>query len=173
MPEEMKHWVVSLAHQGVEVATKTLSQSSAPTVTSGSAPGESGKVTTPDNSSLVGLSHYPDNLLRSMPTEPITVTYLIEHRSALNGKMVRVRGVIVRTLLGEAACPSGGAGVPPGTCAQPSIYLTDEGKEPRDANANIRILVNASDTSYYVGQVVVIQGTVSGNQSAVLLVKDE
>jgi hypothetical protein len=173
IPEEMKHQAVSLARQGVEVATKTLNQSSTLAVTLGSAPGERGEVTAPDHSSSVGLSYYPDKLVRSIPADPITVTYLIEHRSALNGKAVRVRGVVVRTLLGEVACPSGGAGVPPGACAQPSIYLADEGKDPRDANANIRVLVNASDTNYYMDQVVVIRGTVSGNQSAVLLIQDE
>jgi hypothetical protein len=171
IPEETKQHVVSLAHQGVDVVTKTLSQLSIPALSSGSVPGESGEATAPDNRSSIGLSHYPDSPLRVMPTEPITVTYLIEHRSALNGKMVRVRGVVVHTLLGEAACPSGAAGVPPGACAQPSIYLADEGKEPRDANVNIRVLVSASDTSYYVGQIVVIQGTVFGNPSAVLLAK--
>jgi hypothetical protein len=171
IPEQAKQQVVSLAHQGGEVVTKTLSQLSIPALSSGSAPGESGEATAPDNRSSVGLSHYPDNPLRVTPTEPITVTYLLEHRSALNGKMVRVRGVVVRTLLGEAACPSGAAGVPPGACAQPSIYLTDEGKEPREANDDLRVLISASETGYQVGQVVMIQGTVFGSPSAVLLVK--
>jgi hypothetical protein len=171
IPEETKQRAVSHGHQGVEIVTKTLSQWSIPALSSGSAPGYSGEATAPDNRSSGGLSRYPDNPLSVMPTEPITVTYLIEHRSALNGKMVRVRGVVVRTLLGEAACPSGGAGVPPGACAQPSIYLTDEGKVSREAHFDLRVLISASETGYQVGQVVVIQGTVSGHPSAVLLVK--
>jgi hypothetical protein len=171
IPEQPKQQVVSLAHQGGAVVIKTLGQFSIPALSSGSAPGASGEATAPDHRSSGGLSYYPDNPLRVTPAEPITVTYLIEHRSALNGKMVRVRGVVVRTLLGEAACPSGAAGVPPGACAQPSIYLTDEGKEPREANYDLRVLISASETGYQAGQVVVIQGTVFGNPSAVILVK--
>jgi hypothetical protein len=171
-PEEAKDFAWFLAPQEVEVVTEMHSRTSTSGLPSGSALGNSGEIIAPDQSSPVGLSLYPDHPLTSVPAAPLTVTALIKHRSALNGQMVKVRGVVVRTLLGEVACPSGGAGISPGVCAQPSIYIADEGKELREAHEVLRILIQESDAGYHIGQVVVIQGRVIGNRTAVHMVQE-
>jgi hypothetical protein len=171
-PEDAKDFAWILAPQEVEVVTETHSRPSIPVLPLGSAPGNSREITAPGQRSPVDLSLYPDHPLRSVPTAPITVTDLIKHRSALDGQMVKVRGEVVHTLLGEAACPSGGTGISPGAYAQPSIYLTDEAKELREAHEALRILVQESDTGYHIGQVVVIRGRVIGHRTAVYMVQE-
>lgn len=171
-PEDTQAVAWMLAPQGVEVVTEMPSQPSTPGLPSGSTPGSSGEITAPGQSSPVGLALYPDHPLSLVPTAPITVSDLITHRSALNGQMVQVRGVVVHTLLGEAACPPRGAGISPGACAQPSIYLADEGKEEWEAHEALRILVQESDTGYDIGQGVIIRGRVIGHRTAVHMVQE-
>ncbi|NTV81291.1 MAG: hypothetical protein HGA24_07710 [Candidatus Aminicenantes bacterium] len=52
-------------------------------------------VVEPEDPQQIGLAPYPDEPLTAIPTEPISVKELVEHRSALNGQTVRVRGVVV------------------------------------------------------------------------------
>lgn len=114
-----------------------------------------------------GLTSYPDLPLTSVPDEAVTVKFLIEHRSALDGKTVKVRGVVVGTLLGEAACPSRGM------CANPRIYLSDMSAENRDKAYDLTVLVNEGEQkgAYPVGIFREIQGIVAGSKSGVVIRK--
>jgi hypothetical protein len=122
----------------------------------------------PENPAEIGLSNYPDNPLETIPAEPISVKFLIEHRSALNNQGVQVRGVVVETLLGEKACPPDR-----GMCAQPSIYLAETMDANRDPNYDLRILVNEAEqeADYPIGETVELQALVQANQTTVILQK--
>lgn len=89
-----------------------------------------------------GLAAPPDLRLISMPKQPLSVKFVIEHRSALNGKAIEVQGVVVRTLLGEKACPQTGLA---GLCAKPSLYLADTPEEERDKLYDLRVLMSEAE----------------------------
>ena len=114
-----------------------------------------------------GLAPYPDEPLDSIPTAPVSVKFLVEHRTALNGKTVTVRGFVVSALLGKAACP----GPPIMACGQPSIRLADIIGETRDKNYDIRVRVSEAEKDYSVGQVAEVKGTVASSKIAVYLEK--
>jgi hypothetical protein len=125
----------------------------------------------PRGSLQSGLSQYPDHPLNKMPTEPISPRFLIEHRSALHGKTVKVRGTVVRVLTSDDAAPSSPGSVTPspGRFAQPRLFLADSPAKDRDKNYDLVVLLREGDKGYPVGQLVEIKGTVDGNQAAVVV----
>jgi len=104
-----------------------------------------------------GLALYPDNLINSLPTEAIPVKYLIEHRSALNGKTIQVKGIVADTIFG--------------TDAQPSIIIADSNAANRDKNYDLRIGLNETDQNYTIGQTVVVKGVIDGSRVSVFMRK--
>jgi hypothetical protein len=122
----------------------------------------------PEDPAASGLYKYPDEPLDSIPSAPISVRYLVEHRSALNRQVVRVRGVVVATLLGEKACPPD-----MGMCAQPSLFLADTSAGDRDKNYDVRVLVGEQEqeSDYPVSGTVEMRGAVLGDKSTVVLQK--
>jgi hypothetical protein len=119
----------------------------------------------------VGLSKYPDLPLAEVPSEPQTVEFVAQHRTALNGRRITLQGVIVSALLGERACPTNPMmGMP---CAQPRIVLASTDNESRDANYDTMVVLQANDkTAYEVGEDVEITGTVLSGKSSVTIRKD-
>lgn len=92
------------------------------------------------------LSTYPDLPLGNLDlSKPLSIKVVVEHRMALNGKTISVRGYVVSTLLGEAECGGSGA------CAQPRIVLADTTKAARDINYDLTVLLNETDQGYSVG----------------------
>jgi len=124
-----------------------------------------GSFTTSDQS---GLSKYPDGPLASIPITPISVKFLVEHRSALNDKIVTARGVVVSASLGACGGMSG-----PGImgCAKPLIILADTIQESRNKDYDTDVLVSDYEKGYAVGQTVEVKGTVSSSKVAVVLMK--
>lgn len=122
-------------------------------------------VVQPEDPSQVGLAPYPDLPLDASIHDPMSVTYLIEHRSALNGQVVNVQGIVVATLLGEKACPPD-----MGMCAQPSVFLADTPDPGRDPLYDLRVLVmeNAAETDFPVGTLIVLRVQVSGEATGVV-----
>lgn len=119
----------------------------------------------PEDPAGVGLSAYPDRPLAALPVAPISVRELIEHRSALNDRIVRVRGVVVATLLGDQACPSDR-----GACAQPSLFLADTTQAGRDPHYDLRVLVSEAEIEedYPIGATVELRVRVYGDRAAVV-----
>ena len=100
--------------------------------------------------------------------EPISVSYLIEHRSALNGQTVRVKGLVLGMMLGDKAC------LPDrGMCAQPSIFLADTVENTKNPHYDLRVLVSEQEREedYKLGQLVEVRGTVYGDRTAVVFSK--
>jgi hypothetical protein len=115
-----------------------------------------------------GSAYGPDYPLETPPATPVTVKFLVEHRTALNEKRVTVHGVIVATLLGDKACPPDR-----GMCAQPRITIADIANSSRDTSYDLEILLpEEGNDSYNIDQIVDISGTVSASPSAVILSKE-
>lgn len=124
----------------------------------------------------VGLASYPDKPLGATLPEPLSMKDVIGHRSALHGKTIRVKGVVVATLLGEKACGNTlgqGNTVGPGMCAQPRIFIADSQDKNRDPHYDVQVLLpeDTKDTAYTVGQQVVLRVVVTSSTVAVSLRK--
>jgi|GEM_PF-3880129 len=119
----------------------------------------------PEDRNKAGLAPDPDLTITSLPTESVSVKFVVEHRSALNGKSIKIRGMIAGTLLGEKACPPDR-----GMCAQPSIYLADTTAESRNKLYDLRVLVNEAEQekNYPVGKTIEIQVVIDGSKVAVV-----
>lgn len=122
----------------------------------------------PEDPNKVGLAPYPDLPLISLPAEPVAVKFAVEHRSALNSKLVQVRGVIVGTLLGEKACPSDR-----GMCASPMIFLADTAGEDRNKLYDLVVQVNEEEQekNYPIGKTIEMQGILEGSKTSVVMMK--
>lgn len=118
--------------------------------------------------------------IKDLPLEkivtPLSIKDAIEHRSALNGKIITVKGYVVFTLLGEEACPTNkenGMTPSPQGCAEPRIMLADTQDEDRDTSYDLLVLVAEAenDLDYKIGQSVEITGQVDASPSAIVLRK--
>lgn len=114
---------------------------------------------------VIGLSAYPDMSLTVPPSGPVDVKFLLEHRSAFNGKVVSVRGTVVGVMLGESACPPDR-----GACAMPSVFLAESSDPNRDPLYDLRVLMpgETSEGDYVVGKTVVLRVIVDGNNEYVV-----
>ena len=128
---------------------------------------------TPQDSSTSGLASYPDDPLPAVPPGPILPRFLAEHRSALNGQVVELQGVVVFALVGDDACPASST-----HCAEPSIILAETPHSGRDRNYDVLVLVRPydvpvrtrpEDTPYHVGDQVQVRGIVQASKVTVLL----
>lgn len=127
-------------------------------------------VAEPEDPQHLGLAPYLDEPLDTLPTKPISVKDLVEHRSALNGQTVWLRGVVVATLLGEKACPPDR-----GMCAQPSIFLAETTNANRNPHYDVRILVSEAEqeAAYPIGETIELLVTVQGDKTSLSLQKVE
>jgi len=122
----------------------------------------------PEDPAKIGLSPYPDRPIDEPLVEPLSVTYLIEHRSALNGQTVRVKGLLAGMLLGEKACPPDR-----GMCAQPSLFLTDTLEPTRNPHYDLRVLVGEAEheEDHRLGDMLEVRGTVYGDHASIVFTK--
>jgi hypothetical protein len=112
----------------------------------------------------------PDLPLEQEITGAVSPRFVIQHRSALDGKKIAVRGLVVSSLTGEAACPPGR-----GMCAQPRVTLSDgeDGVAP-DPTFDLVVLLPEGDTGVYErGQEVELTGIVSASAFAAVLRKEQ
>ncbi len=119
----------------------------------------------PEDPNKTGLAPYPDLPLTSLPQRSFSIKFVNEHRSALNGRTILTRGIIVGTLLGEKACPPDR-----GMCAQPSIFLADTAGENRNKLYDLRVLVGEEEQekSYPIGKTIDLQVVIDGSKIAVI-----
>jgi hypothetical protein len=113
-----------------------------------------------------GLALYPDEPLTALPAGPLSMRFLVEHRSALVGQAVEARGVVVLAKLGEAACSPVRGG-----CGEPYLYLADTPDADRDENYDILVRLGRDETNYRVGETVRIRGIVHASKVAMYLRK--
>src|SRR3990167_4443545 len=97
-----------------------------------------------------------------MPTDPVSVSYVIEHRSALNGKTVQVTGVVVANWLKQ----EDPTGLKMGMYMQPSIFLADSASTSRNPLYDLRVLVpegmELPEDQYMAGKTVTVWARVDG-----------
>src|SRR3989338_4278817 len=106
-----------------------------------------------------GTFRIQDNPLSVVPASAISVEYLIEHRSALNGKTVKVKCVVVVDWTDASRCSPYAEML----CPQPIIYIADSALDSRPTYYDLRVVLSEGDTSYKIGQSVEIKGTVEGS----------
>jgi hypothetical protein len=116
-----------------------------------------------------GLGKYKDKKLETLPTKAVSPKYIIEHRTALNDKIVSVSGVIV-SVLQPPANNSGAGGVRNMANPQPRIFIADSAKNSRDKNRDLMVIVEEGD-DYEVGQKVTLKVKISSSKVAVMLQK--
>ncbi|OGI66256.1 hypothetical protein A3A95_02025 [Candidatus Nomurabacteria bacterium RIFCSPLOWO2_01_FULL_39_18] len=112
-----------------------------------------------------GLYNYPNYSLTKVPTAPISVKYLVEHRSALDQKIVTVRGVVV-------GIPAQPPCVAAGTCElymQPSIILADTKDANRNKDYDLMVFVgeDTDQNEYPVGKTVEIKMQITASKTVV------
>jgi hypothetical protein len=113
-----------------------------------------------------GLPDLPVN--RPSSSGPLTVKFVVEHRSALARKRVTVSGVVVWALTGDEACAAG-----QGMCAQPRIKIADTAAPSRNLAYDLVVLLPAeTDARFAIGQRVEISGRVAGGPEGVLIRQD-
>ena len=127
----------------------------------GASQAPSGKASAPGPTapSQSGLADYPDRPLEETPRAPVTPAFVVEHRTALAGREVTVRGRVVRV----APVPSGSA--------SPRIFLAETSDAERDKNYDLMVLLAEDDEGYAVGDEVEVKGTVESGKVAVLMRK--
>lgn len=120
------------------------------------------------NPSDSGLAKYPDKPVASIPSQPVSPRYVVEHRSALNGKTITVRGIVARTLW-----PSDNAAQGEQSMAnpQPRIFLADNLRKRRDKNYDLMVLLREGERGYVVGRKATIKVRVDASKVAVVLRK--
>lgn len=108
----------------------------------------------------IGLAPYPDIPLASAPKEPISVKFLVDHRTALNGKTVIVRGIVTNVSFGEKACPPN-----TGFCGNPSVFLSDTEDKDRNPLYDLIVFVNEEEReqNYQIGKMTDIQVMIDGS----------
>lgn len=123
-------------------------------------------VVEPEDPQQIGLAPYPDEPLDVLPTRPLSVKELVEHRSALNGQTVWLRGVVVETLLGEKACPPDR-----GMCAPPSIFLAETTDANRNPHYDLHIVVSEAkqEAVYPMGETIELPVRVQGDRTGLSL----
>lgn len=122
----------------------------------------------PEDPNKADLVSYPDLPLISLSQQPFSIKSIVEHRSALNGKTISIRGVIISTLLGEKACPHDR-----GMCVQPSIFLADTTDKNRNALFDLRVLVSEEEQekNYAIGKIVDLQVVINSSKVSVVAQK--
>lgn len=148
-------------YSGQNSARKTLNQPPQTT--------PNGTVTTSPEPGNSGLATYPNQPISALPNSAITVKYLIDHRSALNGKTVTVKGLVVANWADARNCPS--PDLVELLCPQPFIFLADSTDPNRDPYYDLRVRLNEEDKGYAIGKNVTIKGIVEGSKESVLFVK--
>lgn len=160
----------SLKNGSTSLMTKADDSQSQSTNINSQAPSRQGEIKVADPAQS-GLAKYPDLPLTSVPETPISSKFLVEHRTFLSGKVVRVCGVVVRTGLKEETNPSSGVTPNPGANPQSRIFLADTSKEGRDKNYDLMVLLREGDDRYGVSETAEIKGVVESSKVAVYLRK--
>lgn len=115
------------------------------------------------------LSDYPDTKLKQIPAAPVTTDFVVEHRSALNGKQIQVSGIVVALPNNSGASDQSGVLPIANANPQPRIFLASSDRKQRDKNYDLMVLLPEGDIKYALGQTVLVTGIVDGSRNAVLL----
>ena len=116
-----------------------------------------------------GLANYADKPISSIPSQSVSMRYVVEHRSALNGKTITVRGVVARIVGSSTGNVS--TGEQSMANPQPRIFVADNTRKRRDKNLDLIVLLREGEQGYSVGQKVTLRVRVDSNKIAVVMHK--
>lgn len=123
----------------------------------------------PASQSKSGLDNRPDYPLKNVPQGPISPKFLINHRTALKGKVVRVRGIVVAAPGPANVPPADGATLIANANPQPRIFLADTTGEKRDRSYDLTVMLREGDDKFAIGARVVVTGVVEAGHNVVYL----
>ena len=116
--------------------------------------------------STMGLAQYPDMSLEENIASPVNVSFVIEHRSALNGKAVTLQAIVVDASLQNGDCPTDEKMGRP--CIAPRLTIADTNDGNRNKDYDVMVLLPGKTDShhynYNTGEQITITGTVSGQK---------
>ncbi len=123
----------------------------------------------PEDQNAQDLVSLPDEKISGEVPNPMTVVYLVQHRSALNGKSVVIKGEVILRITKED-CPNNSYLE---SCPSPRIVIGGEGRSSPTAGVsnpayNVEIFTEKSD-QYSVGQTVTITAGVTGDKGGLAL----
>ncbi len=120
------------------------------------------------------MAKIPDLPLGTMqePSPPLTVTYAVEHRSALNEKRVSITGYVVANYLNNPDdCKPGQACM--GMYMAPGVTIADSVAPNRNPLYDLRVIMTEEDranaNNYAIGKKVTLTATVTGNIDGITL----
>ena len=127
------------------------------------------KIVEPGNSDTQALATVTDKKIEGDIPNPMTVAYLVEHRSALNGKTITVTGEVISVVTPEQACPDNDElGMP---CDAPRLVINDPTDDTGGVVSSVYNVEVMSEKSkdYSVGQVVTFTVEVTGDKNSISL----
>lgn len=115
----------------------------------------------------------PDLPVTTMPASPLPVSYVIEHRSALNGRTVNLTGFVVANWLQSEQEKCAGERCPQmDMYMQPSIVLADSASASRNALYDLRILIpegmQLPQGQYMTGKTVTVWVNLEGSLEGII-----
>jgi hypothetical protein len=115
------------------------------------------------------LEAIADRPLASTPTSAVSPRFVVEHRSALNGRSIAVRGIVVSTPAQTQTASGSGVTPMPGFNPQPRVVVAESLAQDRDRRYDLTVLLPGDHQGYPVGASVDVKGLVDGNHQAVVL----
>ncbi len=122
----------------------------------------------PQTTPRSAIASYPDRPLVLVPSSPVSPRFVVEHRSALNNKVITLRGAVVFSLSKEKACPPDR-----GACGRPLVVLAENASSSRDKNFDITVFLREDDRAYQQGLYVLLRGVVIGSKKEVYAYREE
>ena len=114
------------------------------------------------------VSSLPDLPVEALPETPVSARFVLEHRTALSGKTVKIRGTVVRVLEPEPVSTAGGVTPAPGGHPQPRLFLAAGPSAAGLPDYELIVLLREGDRGFPSGQVVDVDVVVEASRVAVV-----
>jgi hypothetical protein len=120
----------------------------------------------------VDVSGMPDYPLDNVPTTPVSPQFVLEHRSALNGTTVRLRGTVVRMIGPDGgSSPTGGVAPLPGAHIQPRVFLAAGPAVGGQTAPELMLLLKEDDPGFPAGQIIEVDAAVEASAVAIVVTR--
>ena len=112
------------------------------------------------------VTGFPDYSLDDVPAAPVSPQFVLEHRSALDGRTIRIRGTVLRLL--TPVTPTPGVFNPqPGGYFVPRVFLDAGPAGAGEPNNELMVLLRDDDTAYSAGQIIEVDAIVHASSVAI------
>ncbi len=114
------------------------------------------------------ISSLPDYPVDVMPTTPVSPQFVLEHRSALHGKTIRIRGTVLRMIGPDNFHPGGGVTPLPGGNPQPRLFLAAGPAGIGEPDRELMLLLREGDKGVPEGEIIEVDALVEASRVAVV-----